>query len=134
MAEPAEAAVDTSTPLEQQHEVAEVAEPETGVLIAPIDSSPPVDEAGAASAPEDVPEVEKAPAAKARAPTPPSATGDLGFLCKGSAQADLLAAVAQMLPTLEQELGNARAVEATSEPLLAVLRRSQQQRGKRARR
>ena len=57
-------------------------------------------------------------------------SGDLAFLRDGGgAQADLLAAVSAMLPHLDRELAHSKAVQASAEPLLEVLKRCQRAKG-----
>ena len=60
--------------------------------------------------------------------------GDLPFLKAGTAQPELCAAISSFLPALEAAIARARAVDATAEPLLDVVRRMQRGKSKRKRR
>ena len=83
-------------------------EPEAGVQVSPITSPAAANTTTITAAP---------------AP-PPAPVGDMEAL---GANADLLAAVAHMLPDLNRGIMQARAVAMTSEPLIEVVRRCQRQ-------
>ena len=93
----------------------EEAEPELGVQVMPVMSAVPVGEE-AAREPVTTVIIKSTP--------PPAETGDLPFLRPGTAApTELAAALSLLLPTIDREIAAARAVDATAEPLLDVVRR-----------
>ena len=93
----------------------EDAEPELGVQVMPVMSVAPGGEE-AAREPVTTVIIKSTP--------PPAETGDLPFLRPGTAApTELAAALSLLLPTIDREIAAARAVDATAEPLLDVVRR-----------